>query len=430
MVKKAKKAFLNKTSTSELVKSRSYDLILSMSIHGLPSIFRTKRAFFKLMWLLLTLLFTSACIYFSVNSILDYLQYDTITSITEMYEQESEFPTISICKGKSLPNSDFFPLNVIECTFNAIDCKTNYKNYFETFTDHFYGNCYRFNSGKNFFNQKTTILKSSVPGNKFGLNLELTLTTPTSFNNELVVHLHNKSTPAYELYYEEHFIGSGVYNYFPIEKTITKNLGPPYGNCANVDSFDLNRTIIEFIQKNGRSYTKRECYMLCGNLYYVESSNCGCGFGLDLDQIDSRCFFTLNLTLKACSQKFVESFLEVSNKCEKFCPVECETTTFKSNPYIRYVNNEHINKSETIQKKNFTSYDDFRLRFFSIIVYFRELKYTLNTQDPKTQFFDALSNFGGIMGVFIGTSFMSFFEFIELVLEIIITLIESSFNLY
>lgn len=415
-------------STFNLIKTRANEIVLTLSIHGVPSIFRTKRAFCKIAWLLLTLLFSGACIYFSTDCILDYLNYDTVTSISEITEQESEFPTISICQGKSLPNRDILPLNVLDCSFNGNNhCKYNYKYYFEQFIDHFYGNCYRFNSGKNFFNQNTTILKSSIPGLNFGLNLELALNTPNQYN-ELVVHLHNKSSPAYELYYEEHFIGSGVKSYFPIERITTKNLGPPYGNCVNASLFSLNRTIIEFFQRKGKSYTQRECYQLCGNLYFVESSGCGCGAGLDLDQVDSQCFFTTNLTVKMCLQRYANWFQKdaLSNKCAKFCPVECEINSFTSNPYIRRVDGLKNSTSSTNWYKNFTSYNDFRLRYFSISVYFRELKYILIEQSPKTQFFDALSNFGGIMGIFIGASFLSFFEIIELFLEPIFILAEKN----
>jgi hypothetical protein len=44
---------------------------------------------------MLTLLFGS--IYYVILNILDYLKYETTTTIKTIYEEESEFPTISFC---------------------------------------------------------------------------------------------------------------------------------------------------------------------------------------------------------------------------------------------------------------------------------------------------------------------------------------------
>lgn len=60
-----------------------------------------------------------------------------------------------------------------------------------------------------------------------------------------------------------------------------------------------------------------------------------------------------------------------------------------------------------------------------LTVYFPELKYTVVSENPKTEFFSLISNIGGLLGLFIGTSFMSFVEIIEILFEIIFIFYES-----
>ena len=56
-----------------------------------------------------------------------------------------------------------------------------------------------------------------------------------------------------------------------------------------------------------------------------------------------------------------------------------------------------------------------------ILVYYESLKYTLISQQPKTQLLNLIPNIGGALGLFIGISFLSFIEIIELFIEIILS---------
>jgi hypothetical protein len=46
------------------------------------------------------------------------------------------------------------------------------------------------------------------------------------------------------------------------------------------------------------------------------------------------------------------------------------------------------------------------------------LKYTKYSEMPKTETFSFISEMGGILGLFVGCSFVSFFELAELFIEI------------
>ena len=55
----------------------------------------------------------------------------------------------------------------------------------------------------------------------------------------------------------------------------------------------------------------------------------------------------------------------------------------------------------------------------SFSIYYESLEYTLINQKSKMDVFDLISNIGGNLGLFIGISFLSLAEFIELFIEII-----------
>ena len=88
--------------------------------------------------------------------------------------------------------------------------------------------------------------------------------------------------------------------------------------------------------------------------------------------------------------------------CEKYCPLECDSVS-----YTLLENSFRLNDSLT-----------------GFNVYFRSLQYTLITQDPKMTIFDLFSNIGGLLGLFVGLSFASLFEIIELLIQIGLILVK------
>ena len=56
------------------------------------------------------------------------------------------------------------------------------------------------------------------------------------------------------------------------------------------------------------------------------------------------------------------------------------------------------------------------------------MRYTVIRQDPKLQPVDLISNIGGLLGLFLGMSFLSFLELVEIVNEIIFIIYETKFS--
>ncbi len=107
------------------------------------------------MWIIVTFISTCAGSYFVIDNIIDFLKYNTVTTLQEVYEQQPQFPTVSICGFTSLNMSiDKLFLRV---RFDRID-ETNLSKIIEEYNDNVYGQCFRFNSGRNIYNETYDIL--------------------------------------------------------------------------------------------------------------------------------------------------------------------------------------------------------------------------------------------------------------------------------
>ena len=74
-------------------------------------------------------------------------------------------------------------------------------------------------------------------------------------------------------------------------------------------------------------------------------------------------------------------------------------------------------KYETLN--SFTKNPVINENMISFTVYYENLDYTVIDQVAQMKVFDLITNIGGNIGLFIGISFLSFAEFIELLVEII-----------
>ena len=160
-------------------------------------------------------------------------------------------------------------------------------------------------------------------------------------------------------------------------------------------------------------------------MYALENSNCGCNSTLsnfDYDCIRNPNDKELKSKKKECIAEYLSRFRKEKEnlKCHQHCPLECDSISYKITSYLELIND----KGKISQGRkggyglNFDTYEQVNNHFVSILVYYRDLRYTLITQDPKTQLFDFISSIGGILGLFLGISFLSFVELFEIIFEI------------
>ncbi len=227
-----------------------------------------------------------------------------------------------------------------------------------------------------------------------------------------------------------YWITPGSWNYFEIERVFDRRLGAPYNDCLkDITKFIYNKTIINHIIESNRLYTQNDCYYLCSHLYALEESNCGCNSTLaNFEKNCLRQFYEENLNdTKKCTAQYLKEFRIAkirSNKdrCISYCPSACDSMTYQITPsYEAYPKIGKISRKSKIENGlyKFQTYEQVSKHFSSILIYYKELKYTLISQEPRTMLFNVISNIGGILGLFLGISFLSFMELVEILFQVI-----------
>ena len=103
--------------------------------------------------------------------------------------------------------------------------------------------------------------------------------------------------------------------------------------------------------------------------------------------------------------------------------VKVTSTKFPNFKYGKYLINNPKVKSKYPNGYNITL-GDLRESLLSFSIYYTEFKYTYISQYPKMRFIDLLSNFGGLLGLFVGMSFLSFGELIQILIEVLFIVFE------
>ncbi len=437
------------------------NLIGDSTTHGLPRIVKSRSYFIKTIWAICTIISTSVCIYQIHKSIVSYLDYDTTISVENIVEIPSPFPEVMICnlnpfqtdlalsflRNNPISNSKFeniqikiglmnqissfndtfkkqfgFKINeiLIDCTFNTRKCDSGD---FEWYFHSFYGNCFRFKP-LNFSNKSI-----SQTGVLFGLGLKL-----FSGNLESIPALNEKS--GYQiiisnqsnqpLFNEGITISPGMESNLKVERLFRQQVGQPYNDClenlTSADAFDseLYRTII----KSNITYTQLHCFFYCAQKNINENCKCDSNFFPKLNLEGNLCLDNEKLE---CALDAVANFYNGDSvkSCSQYCPLECKSqkfqisTSFAQFPidqYARELMNNSFIKSRYLNKS--LTVENIKNSVLALNIYYDDLSYVIISEKPALIFVDLLSTIGGIGGLFIGISFLSFVEIIEISLEI------------
>jgi hypothetical protein len=74
------------------------------------------------------------------------------------------------------------------------------------------------------------------------------------------------------------------------------------------------------------------------------------------------------------------------------------------------------------------TYDLISKSVLSLNVYYDQLSYTQISKDAKVELVDLVSSIGGLLGLFLGMSFLSFAEIVEMILEALSFFLQRSKN--
>jgi hypothetical protein len=307
------------------------------------------------------------------------------------------------------------------CRFAGKPCS---KNEFNWIFLPKYGNCFRFNAGYDFYGNRTepkTVITTGVEG---GLELELFVGLPAiieMFTKGLgaLVFVHSANTSLMSL--SGVSIGTNAETNIVVSRLEVQKLSSPYSECDIVTSSDSS--LYELIKSNGYDYRQSDCIIQCFQKTLIET--CGCydvtkiSYFVkatpcrSLNDIDVNCTNQLK-------QAWTSSFIK--EKCDPHCPIECESsqylTSISSNYYPTVAYSKIISKSNIFDSEvNSYGSKGYSISLSQLIlkvnVYFDSLSYTSITESPSQETISFVSNVGGLLGLFLGATVLSFLEFAE-----------------
>ena len=132
--------------------------------------------------------------------------------------------------------------------------------------------------------------------------------------------------------------------------------------------------------------------------------------------------------MKNCVGKYLSDFRKNDQfeKCSQYCPLECDEVTYSITPVAKvYPTRGNISDvmfaSFEFNLSNLTTYEQMKKHYVQICVFYKKIGYTLISQEAKTETFNFVSNIGGVLGLFLGISFLSFIEIFEILIECFFT---------
>jgi len=385
---------LETKNRKKYLKTPIKEILSATSLQFLLSPIRSKRFLIKIINSCFLIISLWLSIYLVVINIIEFLMYETTTSISTIIENEPLFPIVSIC-----PLGNLNQYNFTLFRFNKIDLINEWENNLEAFydTSYYNGKCYRFNSGINMTNHSVSIQKSKRSRYNDGLFLEFNTDA-----NSFLVSIYNQTQNSSTIFNKGFHISTGSRNYLSIKRIYDTKLEYPYNDCLNdVSKFSMNKTVINYMRNKNLEYSRMECIRIFENLRFLKESNCNCSL-INFDDYPYKVCYN-STEQKNCYDNFIDNFNKkyLNEIFSEHCPLECDTFSYDISINSR--------TSQTFLEKDSVG----------IYVYYEDLKYTLISQQPKMQFIDLISNIGGSLGLFVGISFISFLELFEILIEII-----------
>ncbi|XP_071490072.1 epithelial sodium channel subunit alpha-like [Diadema antillarum] len=300
---------------------------------------------------------------------------------------------------------------ILQCSFDRRNC--SYKNF--TMWQHGdYGNCFTFN-GANPADKAKVARYTGRTGAQYGLHLTLFVEQPEyvgllSTDSGVKVSIH---PPTVQPFPEDDGItvSTGQKTSISLREVNVTRLGGRYGVPCTRDGTNTNFTeMAEF------SYSNRACYKMCLQKALLDRCKCI----TDIRLINTTQCTSLNSTQERCLQLVL--YLYETNTLECACPISCSEIMYRPNafaalwPAERYEEHLALQLIKINEKaaRTLNNTELSRKNLVNLIVYFEELNYELNLQVATNSIASLLGELGGILGLYIGMSFMSIGEIILL----------------
>ncbi|OAF69755.1 Amiloride-sensitive sodium channel subunit gamma [Intoshia linei] len=328
---------------------------------------------------------------------------------------------------------------IVDCSYNGYVClKNDFVEYYSTS----HGNCYTFNSG---WNKSHPIYRSNKPGPLYGFyfisifecdiedgltlilfidQLQYTPSLVTSAGARVVTHPQNiMPFPADEGY----SVSPGKTTNIAAKKTSIKRAGDIYSECAYTNTINITRNIFEELYPV--RYNTAMCFKTCYQKFVIKNCNCADQelpkYGSAFNYVDVGNCRLENKTEYDCLISIKKRYEKNELACH--CPSPCEETTFSSTistsywPNVNYKDTliKAVSKNKKIKHLLKLNKDNLVSNIMEVKVYYQEFNYETIVELPEYQIFQLISDLGGILGLYIGFSLLTIFEFLELMMDML-----------
>jgi hypothetical protein len=327
-------------------------------------------------------------------------------------------------------NKTSIKANMISCQYSSEFC---YENDFEFFQLNEYTKCYRFNAGKYYNGSSADIKQARRYGKNYGLQLELYVGLPAKCRSPfsktagMFMFVHNNSIRVTDDAFAVE-LKPGTETNVAIDRTFLKKLASPYSDCVELDASSSAKT--EEVKRTfaySLNYTQVTCLQLCMQEFLFRSSHC-----------QEESLPTVHADVAWCGAKVSatkkEFYVKENDECLNRCPLECESvsyrTTVSSSQFPTVTYSEVLAYNENVSDyfssaKGESQQGMVRSSVLSVNVFYKTDLYQKISEKPSVKIFEFVSNIGGVVGVFLGISLLSFVEVFELVCESILIRHES-----
>ena len=338
-------------------------------------IVRARNRYMKTYWVVMTLISLAFGLYLTSGTIKDFLQYDVVTQTKLVDASSSHFPSVTFCFNK--PQTQNLTSFFNEALFIRDRKKDDNPNLIgDQYFDGNFGNwdaadCIKFNHFTNKSDSQLVSAASLTGYLVFDIDLSVKFTfiyvfLSDNYNN--ILDWSQYVTISYNI--------KGEYD-IAYKKEVEHKLEMPYNQCQNVSDI---------------TYRQSNCLAMCKNEKFASRHNC-----------TLRNYYSL-LIYSFCNEE-ISGSLEFDSVCKEECPKECTTTKFEiliSNPKLQPSSPESL----------------------IFLVWPLDLNYIEISQTPKMNGYSLLNEIGGAMGLFVGITFLSLFEFLEFFFEIVLVFLK------
>ncbi|XP_072171128.1 acid-sensing ion channel 1C-like [Diadema setosum] len=391
----------------------------------------------RLFWTLLILSGVGLTSYQIVDRIKYYASYPKSVDVAFNYTNEVPFPAVAICNynqykydriagtpyGDLVSQFSFDPASInyslyepsltgvnmtellfdlspdIEDTFYQITIGTTIlspANFTKKLTN--FGVCFVFNTGED----GSPPITMKAPGQTFGLSIIMNTEQSDYFFEEFnryaagfhIILYDRGSIPDADIGFS---IRPGTRSQVALDVVEVRNLPAPHGECQDkeLDFYD--------------SYGLQECQLECMTKYIVSQCDCRAAF------MPGNASVCDPIEYFRCGAPAYAGYLESLGDCD--CPVPCfsrsyvATTSFTSFPSLFWANTLTYT---LFAGQNLTS-SYFTDNMIYLIIYFKApLSIEQISQQKAYTFFSLLCDIGGSLGLWLGGSILTIFEFFDL----------------